>query len=806
MANPMKYFAQKPSGSYPDDYYGMSGVPSSSFDFMAWIFKILKYWYLFLIVLVISLGLAYLKNKSWTPTYRTIATVLIEENDRQGFKSNMYPYSMSSGSRNNNINQMIMYGSHDFISKTVKRLNLSNEIYMKQRFKNTVLYKQSPIEIEATYIADDAYNMEFEIQGLDSTSYSIIFHGDKEKEEFRINGKYGESVQHALFFITVNKNERLIDYKYDLWFHFLSANRLIGEYSSKLSYRFLMEESSVLEISLLGKVAQRDVDFLNLLNDAYFTDNLAQKNLVAEKTISFIDEQLLIIRDSIQSSEAKLNIYQARSGVYSQDRSKSTNAVLDELDKRKADLRLKKEYMMLINNYLTKNQDDEVMITPTAFQINDQQLNMLVNQYNNLTLSMKSQGPTNPVYKRNKSSLDDVKKGLKESLNVMDASIGLEDANLNQRYSKAWGEIASLPQKERGLLNLERDYKINDAYYSYLLQRRTESQIQRASNMPDNRIVDTPRTVAVVNGSDKMNNYIYFVLGGLALTLLFVICRESIFRFSVQSRDEIESISQFPILGMVETTSKTSLIPVYDYPKSGFAESFRAIRSRMEYLTKKEVAITMLITSTEPKDGKTFVALNLASIYNQMPGRKTIIVDMDLRRPALSQALGYSNERGVSNYLIGHAGLDDLVVTHDKYGFDVLPAGTAPPNPSELIASEETKALLKELSFKYDYIILDCSPVGLVSDAHFLSRQADVTLYVVRNDKTNRNFFKYTIQEMAEDNINNVAIIYNGVKTKGAGIYSSRGAYGRGLYYHKHDSYYHEETSKNHKKTKEDAQ
>ncbi len=776
--------------SYLSDYSAATKTNVNNFDIVSWIFKILKYWYLFLIVFIISFGLAYLKNKAWVPVYKTTSTVLIEENNRQGFGNDFSYNQMNQGIRNMN-NQMIMYGSYDFIRRTVARLNLTNEVYLRHRFKDVVLYKKSPIVIESNYISDQVYGLEFEIRGIDEHSYEIIFHAEDDMPGFKIKGRYGESIQHALFFATINKTNMFAKPDYDLWFHFLSNDQLVRQYSSLLSYRFLVEESSVMEISLMGKVADRDVEFLNLLNEEYFDDNLAHKNLTAEKTIAFIDEQLSIMKDSVVSSESKINVYQAQSGIYTQDKSKYSNSVLDELDKQQAEIKLKKEFMKYTTSYLNKNQDNDVLVVPPAASIQDPQLNMLVNKYNEMVGEMKTLGSASPVYQKNKRELEDTKINLRESLTAMTATIKLEEENLNQRYGKAMYEISSLPQKERGLMTLERDFKIIDTYYTYLLQRRTESQIQRASNTPDNRIVDQPRTVAVVNAKEPVNNYLIYVSAGLLLSLLFVVCRESIFRFSIQSREEVESITGAPILGIIERTAKSDPITVFYFPKSSFAECFRNMRSRMEYLAKKQTPITMLITSTEPQDGKTFIAMNLASIYEQLPGKKTIIVDMDLRRPALSREMGMNQEKGVSNYLVGQADLNEVIKQHPVFGFDVLPAGTVPPNPSELICSENTKNMLKLLAEKYDYVLLDCSPVGLVSDAHFLARQTDVVLYVVRNDKTNKNFFKDTITEMHEDNIDNVAIIYNDVKSKG-GIYHSRRYYGRSSYYMKHDSYYHE--------------
>jgi capsular exopolysaccharide synthesis family protein len=201
----------------------------------------------------------------------------------------------------------------------------------------------------------------------------------------------------------------------------------------------------------------------------------------------------------------------------------------------------------------------------------------------------------------------------------------------------------------------------------------------------------------------------------------------------------------------------------------------------VKYLVKKDASTSILITSTEPKEGKTFVASNLAYIY-QMSGKKVILIDADLRRPALTQAFDLSQKKGLSYCLIGKCHWKDAIITREP-GLDILPAGDIPPNPSELLRSGKIKEIIQDLNQLYDYVIIDCSPVGLVADAHFLAGLVDTTLYIVRDEKTNKNFLRYTLRDFAEDGINNVAIVYNDVNVKHGSYYSSR-YYGKGYGYY----------------------
>ena len=773
----------------PRSTESIPGAPSSqfqstSFDIVFWFVKFPKYWYLLLIGLVLAVGIAYIKNKSWFPVYKSVSTILIQEDKKPSFGTNF-----GTNTTSNNNNQMIMYCSYDLTAKAVSQLNVTNELYQKGRFRNTNLYKNGPIEIESNFNAPDSYGLEFGIQGVDDTTYRLSFVGNDTQKPFEVIGEYGKYLQHPLFFVLVNKTS-LFKGKYDLHFHFISKTALINDYLSRLRVQFIMEGASVMEASLVGPVAERDVDFLNILNQEFFADNLLRKNESSQKAINFINEQLMIIRDSITSSESKLNAYQMKSGVYTADKSSKTYTELDALEKKRNELRLRKEYLTDLDRYLGRNAM-EILVTPASMGVTDGQLNELVSQYNTLSLYLKSGlKPENPVYKKHMTQLDETRAALNQEIQTMLRTLRVEEKNVEVRYGRISGEMSALPEKERELLAHERDFKINDSYNTYLLQRQIESQIQMASNAPDNVILNQPRVEQVVNREDTTKTYVLFVLAVIILYIIYIICKEVIFNFKVQSRDEVERLG-LPILGTIERSNKKAQMMVKRYPKSGFAEGFRNLRSRMEYVARKESPISMLITSTEPKDGKTFIACNLASIY-QLTGKKTIIVDFDLRRPAMSKTLEVGNEKGLSNYLIGQVELKDIIITHPEYDFDVISAGTIPPNPSELLRSEKTMDLLNKLKETYDYVVVDCSPVGLVSDAHFLARHVDVLLYVVRNEKTNRNFLRYTVNELREDQIANIAVIYNDVNLRsGYSGYGNKRYYGRSSYYIKHDSYYH---------------
>ena len=776
-----------------------------SIDIVSWLLKFLRYWYLFVIISVIALSLAYVKNKSWTPTYKTATTVLIQDartsTSRNDLSGGFQGLGMG-GVRSAHINQMIMIKSFDFISRVVDSLDVNYDIYEKHRFKSTNLYKRSQITIKSTYVANRAYGKEFLIKGLSDSTFSISYAGINHSymdqllrkgylpsEPFEMVANYDKPFQHSFFFLTVSKSDFFRSPDYEVYVKFMSKPSLVGNYQARLNTRLLQEASSVVEVSITGKVEQRDVDFLNLLNREFAHQNLDYKNSSAERAIEYLDRQLAIIRDSIDSSEQKLNTFQATTGMYTQNLSTTKSQQLISLEEDETELNLNKQYMSLLEDELNK---DGFLTDPSATGISNAPLSALVAQYNNLLKDTRELGPLNTIKISNERRIEELTTQIKGMVQTLKDSYNLTNEDLQNRLSKARGQLASSSKHERDLLTHTRDFNLNNSYYNIILQRRLENQLQKASNSPDNTVIDDPRVMGIVNNDEKKNNYILFLSIGLLLPFIFVSCKEILFKYSIQTRDELERISKLPVLGTIEHSKRKDFMVVKNFPRSSFAEGFRNLRSRMEFMAKKEKPISMLVTSTEPKDGKTFIAINLSSIYG-MANKRVIVVDFDLRRPMMTKSLNFENKKGLSNYLISQVSLEDVIYKHPELEVDIIPAGVTPPNPSELIRSERTKELLEILYQKYDYVILDCSPVGLVSDAYFLARQVDVVLYVVKNEKTNRNFFRYTIKELLDDNISNIALIYNDVNIQSGGYYGSRRYYGKSAYYHKHGFYYNNE-------------
>ena len=791
--------------TYPNnDYSYNEAAESSSFDYKMWIIRIVKAWYLFAISLVLFMSFAYLKNRSWRPTYKSSALVIIE--DSKGYlgaqATLLQGFGAEKAYRNVN-NQVIMFGSYDLVKRTIEKLpDLHVDYYTQGRFRTTNLYKQSPIKIATTYISPLAYSREFQFTDLGNNEYTITAEETKTLPEYYYKGTYGVAFENSEFFLQIDKTDYFRE-GVSVYFRLNSIDNLVTLYSSRLAFEFLMKGASVVEASIVGDVPQRDCDFLDALCEEFLADNLARKNDAAIKTVNFIDEQLEGLSDSLKVSENKLKDYKANNFIVASSGGTSLMSEYAKLDAIRTELRLKESYLNYLTQYLQSNVENESIIAPANLGVTDASLTSLVTAFTELQLKRDEVGEKSPLYSKYTRELEAIKQQMNEALANNRVALDIQKKDLEERTDALTEEMRALPYKEQQFLNIQREFKMNDDYYSFLIQKRLDAQIQKASNSPDNIILDKARISSMTNAGTKNKTYSTFLMIALAIPLAFIVLKELLYP-SIRTEEEINKLSGgvYPIIAMLRKTYKKVPVIVDKMPRSSIAEAFRIIRTRLGLMLPYDAKQTILITSTQSGDGKSYVAVNMAGIY-AMTERKTLLIDFDLRKPSILAYLELRGNKGLVNYLAGHVSLNDAIIKSPDYKFDVLPVGIIPPNPAELMASDGLKNMLDTLKEQYDYIIIDTSPVGLVGDIYSLFKQVDNTIFVVSCEKTNKTFFKNTIRQLKEHNTHNVNIVFNNVNLKkmeysayyhnSYGYYGGnygKGYYGYGLYVGNKDQYF----------------
>lgn len=776
-----------------------------SFDFVLWFYRILKYWYLFVISVVLFMAYAYLKNKSWIPYYPIQSIVILEPRGTSGIMT------VGQGTLQNTENQQFVLQSFGLTERTVQREDLPARMFVDYfittRFKTISLYSDTPVEVEMIELKDQAYYYTYDITYVDQTKCEISYktHPD-DKEKISAIVPFDQIFENELFKIKLNKTKEfkggvIDEFKPDIKtfsFRFISRQELLGMFSGRVASS-LKNNSTVLTVSMTGSNPARDVDYMNALLDEFQDYNLMLKNEQATLTIEFLTNQLALINDSLDISRKQLENFQKETGVYDIT-SQYLRVELDSADREKETLAVREKALLIATEKIKESIPTSTrLLDPNNLGIDNRKLSEYIKEYNELIEQNKNLGPKSPLYNSRTTMINHARRQILEELLNMQVNLQDKKDALVRKYKVLDAKIENLPPQERDFLKFERENRINEMYHQFLTQRKYEAQIQKASNTPDNFILEKPRLVGgPINGGEPRENYVFFLMIALIIPLVFVVLKEEVLNFSIMTKEECEKISGLPVIGTIENVSKklsNGVVLVKNYPKSSFAESFRNMRVRIEYMAQRENKITVLVTSTEPADGKTFIATNIASVY-QLMGKKVVIIDLDLRRPSVGKTLKLDTTKGISNYLIGQVTLDEIIISHPDYGFDIIPAGTLPPNPSELIKTEKTREVLEHLKEVYDYVIVDCSPVGLVSDAYILSEIADTTLFVVRRAKTNKSFFKSVITQLRYDGVENIALIFNDVKGR-EGYYGTSRYYGDKTYYLKKNSYYHDDYFEN---------
>ena len=776
-----------------------------SIDIKQLIYICLSHWYLFVIFVVLALAIGFVINRYKTSVYQTSGTVLIKSD--QTFDPTTLMTNLNMG-KSNVENEMAILRSYTLAERTIKKMNLEVSYYEKGRVSTAEMYKTSPFTVEFDRSVPQAVSLTYEITGFNSEAFSL--HGSSEfltrydfvlcqtvqsmpqKVDVVTECKQGEWIDNGYnrFRIVLNENYNPeTDNSRKMSFRLNSYPSLVRQLSS-YTVSVTSKQSSVVSIVMSGTNPKKIVEFTNMLMNEYVNRGLEKKNLVSENTIRFIDEELTGIQESLGSAASELKDFRTQNDLMNLDMQASQiYNNLQALERERAEMTVNVKIYKRLQDYIKGQIDDpENLAAPSTMGINDPLLNQLVRDLVTLSQTKATQLLTqteqHPQIVKLNEQIVTTKKTLLETINnlVINAEMGLDE--INKRIAKAVSETKVLPAKQQELINYQRNFNFNDETYKYLMQRRAEAQILKASNTPDNEILDVARIERTVRTSPRTSmNYLIALILGLLIPAVYLFLKD-FFNVSISDRKDVEKLTNFPIIGQVAQTSSKDPLVVVNSPKAPIAESFRSIRTNIEYLTQGKTKCTILVTGDMQSIGKTFNAINVASIY-ALYGKKTVLLGFDLRKPKLFKEFGLNNNIGLSSFLSNKEPFENIIQSTSAIpSLDIITSGPIPPNPAELIASDKCSELFQLLRERYDYIIIDTPPVGLVTDAFLLMKHSDVNLFIVRQGVTNKNIFGTIIKDM-ENRGMKMSIVLNGIQTnKGYGYgYGKKYGYGYGYAY-----------------------
>jgi len=726
-------------------------------------------WYVYLLALVLSGVGAFLYMNYKIPTYYVDTTILVsEENSNAPAGDLLEGFALRPGVQNLD-NQMVIINSYSMVRRAIDELPFEINVFRKGLRREASYYPLSPIRIEP---GNGSYpdNQVFAFKYLEDNSFELTAKSP-EGVELDTLIRFGQNIEFlgGNFVITPQPElEEIYKSGKKIYIRFSDKEKLTEVYLDRMSVENPTRDGSVIRLSLEGPNRIKDVIFLDKLTEVYIEDNLDKKNLEANRVTDFIDIQIGNVSDSLALTETRLQDFRSKNRIM--DVSAQAQQIIDQhalLETETARLTLKRNYFIYLDDYLSKEDTDEAPMAPASMGIEDPLLANLLQELAGLQAEYYSNlvGERNPLQGQLELRIRNTKSSIRETL------VGIKLANQmaldenRQQINRINAEASGLPVKERQLLGFQREFNLNNELYIFLLQRQAEAQIQSASNAPDNELIDRARSIGPV--SPNPNNTLAFALALALLIPTLVFWLGLSIKNKITSEEDLDFIVDIPIVAYFPHSRLGYNTIVLMEPDSRVSEAFRSLRTRMDYFTKDKKCPLITISSSMPGEGKTFAAINLASAYS-LAGKKTLLVGFDLRRPTLNKSFEVQDVDGITSYLIGRTTLDKIIVETNFDNLYIIPSGPIPPNPGELSASEQLKDMVAELREKFDYIIVDSAPIGIVSDIYPLATMSDSLLMIVRNGHTKKNILAETLSEIRELGIQHLSILVNDVKSRGS--------------------------------------
>lgn len=749
--------------------------------------KIAAKWYYFLITLAIVMPLAFAYIYFADNNYLIRASILLNGETKNGLNSENFIKGMELMSSHTELDDEIgILKSYNLSESTIHKLDFGITYYANENFRTTQPHDGDyPFKIELDSSFNQIVGVPIYIEQMSDSTFSVRVMG-KNVSTYNFYTKKATETLASLDIDAIgiyNRpfTNRNLSFKIKLYrplyrdsetkYHFVIHNlgSLTDQYREKLEIKPISLESNMVEVSLKTENPAKGIRFLNSLLDVYRTNELLKKNELGLKTIRFIDGQLSGVSDELRQVESSLESFRSNNNILDiNTTAENLTKNLDKLETDKSTLAQKLKYYKYIAASLEKESNLKGIGAPSTFGIEDQLLNNLLMELSRLNQERTglnySSKEENPIAEVLELKITSVKRALVENVNnfIEATTQALNDINIKANDLRR--TVQGLPRSERELVKIKRQFDFNDNVYNYLLEKRAEAGIAIASNTVEKTIVDHAKQVG--NGPISPNKKLILIaafLFGMALSVGLIIFKDLLNENIITIKD-VETNSNIPFIGIISHGNKKERESVFvAQNKSAIGESFRSLRVNLQYLTLGSQTNVIGITSSVESEGKTFCSINLAVAIAQS-GKKTIVIDSDMRRPKVAWSFGITNEKGLSSYLIGSCALKDIINTTSMEDLDVISAGPIPPNPLDLIGLPRMEEMINILKRNYNTIIIDSPPIGFVSEYIILMKYTNANIYVVRSNYTNKYYLEKINRLYDERKITNVSILLNDFK------------------------------------------
>ena len=772
------------------------------------LFKYLAYWPWIIACIIVCMCCAYMYLRYITPVYSTSAKILIKEQDNYRSKSST-PLSDVMELATINLtslfdNEVEILKSRTLIKKAVSDLGLYITHSQRRKFGYDIqLYKNSPIQVYMT--PEDAEKLHGSVEIImlyDGKELKTnISYANKKREYVTLENKFSElpaALPTDVGVITfTSTNEYTPENTVELLACINNPLSTAASYRGNMNVTPTSKTTTIANITVNNAIPARGRDFINQLVKVYNEDANDEKNEVAQKTAEFIEERISIINRELGSAENELATFKQRSGLTNL----TSDAQIALQEKSRYDNQLAENATQLnlvqdLQNYLQDaNNINEVI--PSNIGLEDNNLKSVINQYNTLIIERKrllrTSSENNPAVINMNSSIEAMRSNVQTSIGSVLRGLQITKNSLQRESRKFTGRISDAPKQEQEFMTIQRQQEIKATLYVLLLKKREENALTLAATASNGRIIEAPASGGPIAPRKNMILMTAFLLGiGLPIGIIYLM---GLLQYKIENRIDVEKLTKIAIIGEIPSCAKslknsTNKIVVRENKNNLMEETFRAVRTNLLFMLEKDQKV-ILVTSSIPQEGKSFIAANLA-VSLAFLGKKTLIIGMDIRKPGLNKTFGFSTRSyGITNYLRNpdEVNLSDMIMNSEiSPNLHILPSGSVPPNPTELVSRPIFDETIEILKNQYDYIILDTAPIGLVADTSIIAHVADLGVLVCRADYTPKAAYKnvnYLEQNQVFSKLATVIndIDFNQRKNKYSYTYGRKYGYGYGRKY-----------------------
>ena len=752
-------------------------------------YKYIRFLPLFILSVAFALLIAYIYLRYTIPIY-SVSSSMIIRSEQPGGQRNNDVENLINGTKADNIqNEIEVLKSRPLMQRVVDSLQLQYSYTAKGRFKEVNIYNLGPFYMEALEIADSTRSFTFKVKFLNNSVFKI----NEDKNAF----SFGQVFKNDKGLFRLIKNPKVdVSKEYSITWtpNYDAASR----YAGAIQVNLKSAGTGILFISMRTSNSKMGADIINKLMQEYALYSVEQKDKTSVQKLKFIDERVAQYRHKIDSGQEVLNIFERQNNLIdSKAQSDNYFGNINESDKKINELSISLNVTDMVSNYLLdkKNQYQKV---PTTLNLTDGTLIELVSEYNKTQIARQqlidgNVAAAHPLMKEANDQVEKLRSSILEILKNIRSSIVASISSSKGKSQQSETQLQSLPEKVKEQLQMLRELETLQGLYKLLREEREKQAITKSANVSNSDIINMAYASTIPVTPNRRAIQMLAILLGLGLPALIIFLSE-ILNDKVSTRMDIEKITAAPILGEIGHSFSDKVLVVNKTTRSMVAEQFRIIRSNLQYVLNKKEKSAILFTSSFSGEGKSYVATNMGAVL-ALAGKKTVILEFDIRKPRILAGLEIPKGPGITNFLIGKSELKDIIQqVPEQENLYVLGCGPIPPNPSELLLDPKMDELFAWLKENFDIVIVDTAPVGMVSDAMTLSKYVDSTLYLVRQGHT----FKKQIGLIDEFYLGNklpkVSIIINDVKMKPGYGYYGYGRYGYG-YGYGYGSYYEEEVA-----------